>query len=247
MATSQAIELRRVAIVKVILENLAQGKTISESCQIAGISPRTFRKWRKSGALDEYLADMLQEIKVSGLSQIADAWPGAVAQLCEDVQGTALSARDRDQRFRSLLQVIKTMFPDLSEPEATGELAKDWLRKHGKKFPPLTAVQVNVAGDLVVGDIEDDVVEGTATELKRGPGPHQYSGKELAHLVEPHQEDNAAIEEPEPEPEVEQPTPCNSEIDSEELERLSYPRHRREDSDDEHHHSEVIFAGRKSV
>lgn len=227
MATNQAIELKRVATVKVILENLAQGKKIGESCQIAGISPRTFRKWRKSGELDEYLGDMLQSIKVSGLSQIAEAWPGAVAQLCEDVQGTELSARDRDQRFRSLLQVIKTMYPDLSEPEPTGESAHDWLARQDKdRFAPLTAVQVNVAGDLVMEE----------------RGPKDFTPVQVNFPIA-QQDANAAIEE-EPQPE-DKPTPHTT-LSSEALER-HYHAYRHSDDEDERDSSEIVFAGRKSV
>lgn len=188
MATNQAIELKRVGIVKVILENLAQGKRIGESCQIAGISPRTFRKWRKSGELDEYLADMLQGIKVSGLSQVSEAWPGAVAQLCKDVQSTELSARDRDQRFRSLLQVIKTMYPDLSEPEPTGPSAKDWLAARKGRYPSVVAIQAQQGSTVNVNTESGEVVDGEVIEERRPDDyqPVQWTPQQAAAFDEQH-------------------------------------------------------------
>lgn len=130
MAESQAVEVRQLALFGKVMEGLAQGRTVTESCKLAGIVPRTFQKWLKTGKFSELITAAKRDIATTTLAQISEVWPKALKQLCSDVADANLSARDRDQRFRSLLLAMKQVLPDLPDAaEETGESGADWLAR----------------------------------------------------------------------------------------------------------------------
>lgn len=168
--TSQAVQLRRLAVFKQVLEKLAEGENVTAACELAGVSPRTFQAWVKSGVFDEYFAEAKRNLQIETLGQIAEAWPKALALLCQDAQDDSLSARDRDQRYRSLLMTIEKIIPDTAKPQRTGESAASFLKRHPEFSKPW---QVVVQGDVNISqqqpqqdDKDEDIVEG---EIVRHP------------------------------------------------------------------------------
>lgn len=151
-----------------VFEKLLSGEasTVKDACELAGVPRSTFYSLVGQGELEPVLLELRQGMVAELFGQVASDWASQVDGLLTDIRD-ADSVRDRNDGRRTLLHYLRHLGGEMREPEVADD-ATEWLREHGSQFSP---VQINVSGDLVVGEKEqsppiEEVVEGSAEVVK---------------------------------------------------------------------------------
>jgi len=156
-------ELQRLSDVQRVLNLIASGeaRSVSEACRLANVPRSTYYEHLKTGAFDEMLARMEQDILTEVVSAFATTLPKLLKAIEGDALDKELSARDRDTARRTYL-LYKDKLAGSVSPAATGESAHDWLAKQGARFQPIQII----AQKVVIGDEEEpEIIDG---ELEEG-------------------------------------------------------------------------------
>ena len=164
-------ELRRVAIIQIVVDELARGKTIKDACEKAGITPRTWRNWRSSGYVQEVLNTRYADIVDGTKEVIASSMVKHVDILAKLAQGvvprnTAISgnllASDVIAAGKQLFSVWKAVGGDRQQ-DAHDQQLLDQLKGTQLSITQVHVQTMNIGSSdqpMPVPIGVDDIVEG---------------------------------------------------------------------------------------
>jgi hypothetical protein len=151
------VDLRRAAQVARVVDGLASGMTITHACNGAGISIRTWQRWKKEGFVQELIAERFDDVMAGVRKLVAEALPSSTNVLVAISQGKippgtaidgTLAPRDVVAAQQQLMALYRQVGGDMDPVARDNEKAVEALRTRAVSITTYNIETVNVGTDV---------------------------------------------------------------------------------------------------
>jgi hypothetical protein len=146
-------DLARGAQIEKVVGGLAAGMSITNACKRAGISSKTWRRWKDEGLIQDLIADKFDDVMAGVRDLIANALPNSTKVLAAIAQGkipdgTAidgkLAPRDVVAAQAQLMNLYKQVGGDIDQVERDNASALEQLKQRNTSILTVNIDTVNV-------------------------------------------------------------------------------------------------------
>jgi len=151
------VDLRRAAQISKIVNGLSSGLTIAKACEGAGISTRTWQRWKKEGYIQELIAERFDDVMSGVRKLVAEALPDSTKVLVAIAQGKippgtaidgTLAPRDVVSAQQQLMALYRQVGGDMDPVQRDNEKAVEALRQRAVSITTFNIKTVNVGTDV---------------------------------------------------------------------------------------------------
>jgi len=150
-------DLRRAAQIATVVEGLSSGMTVTNACNSAGISVRTWQRWKKEGYIQELIAERFDDVMAGVRKLVAEALPESTKVLVAIAHGKippgtaidgTLAPRDVVAAQQQIMALYRQVGGDIDPVQRDNEKAVEQLRQRAVSITTFNIETVNVGTDV---------------------------------------------------------------------------------------------------
>lgn len=150
-------DLRRAAQIATVVEGLSSGMTVTNACNTAGVSVRTWQRWKKEGYIQELIAERFDDVMAGVRKLVAEALPESTKVLVAIAHGKippgtaidgTLAPRDVVAAQQQIMALYRQVGGDIDPVQRDNEKAVEQLRQRAVSITTFNIETVNVGTDV---------------------------------------------------------------------------------------------------
>jgi hypothetical protein len=167
------LDLWRAATIQKVVDSLASGRNIQDSCEYANISTNTWYAWRKEGLVADVVNTKFKDVTSGVRDLVSESMVGATKLLCYMAQGKLppntsiggiFAPRDAIAASAQLLTLWDRLGGDIESKERDQERMIEELIKGGISVTQVQINTVNIGSEAqpmpVLQGAKEVIVEG---------------------------------------------------------------------------------------